>query len=94
MIQVDQSFHPMVLYENYLIYIFMNINENFKNYDRIPLDKLVPAVTGVFGPTLNTCENFLCMPICSMQPLKCKNIVLKNEINFDHVKLHDLMATH
>ena len=33
-------------------------------------------------------RNFLCMPICSMQPLKCKNIVLKNEIHFDYVKLH------
>ena len=54
----------------------------------MPLDKLVPGVTGFFGPTLNTGDNFLCMPICSMQPLKYKNIVIKNEIHFDYVKLH------
>ena len=30
-IQFDKFFHPVVLYENYLIYIFMNINENFCN---------------------------------------------------------------
>ena len=30
-IQFDKFFHPVVLYENYLICIFMNINENFRN---------------------------------------------------------------
>ena len=30
-IQFDKFFHLMALYENYLICIFMNINENFKN---------------------------------------------------------------
>ena len=30
-IQFDKFFHPVVLYENYLICIFMNINENFCN---------------------------------------------------------------
>ena len=29
-IQFDQSFHPVVLYEYYLIFIFININENLK----------------------------------------------------------------
>ena len=29
-IQLDKSFHLVVLYENYLICIFMNINENLK----------------------------------------------------------------
>ena len=37
-IRFDQSFHPVVLYENYLICIFMNINENLKNGDRKPLE--------------------------------------------------------
>ena len=78
----------MDLYENYLICIYMSINENIKIWGRIPLDKLVPGVTGVFGPTLNTWENIYCMPFCSIQPLKCKNIVIKNEIRFDYVKLH------
>ena len=27
---IDKYFHPVVLYENYLICIFMNINENLK----------------------------------------------------------------
>ena len=30
-IQFDNFFHPVVLYENYLICIFMNINEKFCN---------------------------------------------------------------
>ena len=30
-IQFDIFFHPVVLYENYLICIFMNINEKFCN---------------------------------------------------------------
>ena len=29
-IQFDKFFHPVVLYDNYLIYIFMNINEILK----------------------------------------------------------------
>ena len=30
-IQFDKFHHPVALYENYLICIFMNINENFSN---------------------------------------------------------------
>ena len=30
-IQFDKFFHPVVIYENYHICIFMNINENFRN---------------------------------------------------------------
>ena len=30
-IQFDKLFHPVVLYENYLICMFMNINEKFCN---------------------------------------------------------------
>ena len=29
--QFDKSIHPVVLSENYLIYIFMNIRESLKN---------------------------------------------------------------
>ena len=78
----------MVPYENYLICIFINVDKNLKYCDRISLDKSVPGVTGVIGPTLNTSGNFFCIPIYSIQPLKCKNIVLKNTIHFDYVKLH------
>ena len=38
-IQLDKIFHPVVLYENYLICIFMNINENFC-YERKNLRKI------------------------------------------------------
>ena len=30
-IQYDMFFHPIVLYENFLIFILLNINENLKN---------------------------------------------------------------
>ena len=35
MIQFDKFFHPVVLYENHLICIFMNIYENSKNDGKI-----------------------------------------------------------
>ena len=38
MIQFDQSFHPMVLYENHLICIFMKINENFNQRTNVPVN--------------------------------------------------------
>ena len=31
LIQFDQPFHPVILYENYLIRIVMNINKTSKN---------------------------------------------------------------
>ena len=34
MIQFDKSIHPVVLYEYYLICMFMNIHENLKNWDK------------------------------------------------------------
>ena len=52
----------------------------------MPLDKLVPGVTGIFGPTLKP-EKISC--VCQfVQCKKCKYIVLKNEIHFDYVKVH------
>ena len=38
-IQFDKFFHPVVLYENYLICIFMNINEKLVIKEKI-LEKL------------------------------------------------------
>ena len=49
-ILVGYSFHLLVLYENYLICIFLNIYENLKMRTK-PLDKLV--LQGVIRPTLN-----------------------------------------
>ena len=39
--KIYYSFHLVVLYENYRICIFMNINENLKMKTR-PLEKIVP----------------------------------------------------
>ena len=39
MIQFDKYLHPVALYENYLICIFININENLKMREN-PLDEL------------------------------------------------------
>ena len=55
-ISVGYLFHPLVLYENYLICIFMNINENLKLRTK-PLDGLVPQ--WVIRPTLNPKEPYL-----------------------------------
>ena len=57
----------MVLYENYLICIFMNINENLKNKAK-PLYKLVSQ--GVIRPTFNSLEHLLFMSNGSIGPLK------------------------
>ena len=48
--QFDKVFYLMVLYENYLICIFVNINENLKRRTK-SLIKLVPH--GVIRPILN-----------------------------------------
>ena len=57
----------MVLYENYLICIFMNINENLKNKAK-PLYKLVSQ--GVIRPTFKSLEHLLFMSNGSIGPLK------------------------
>ena len=56
MLQFDKSFHPVFLYENYLICIFIDIKKNFKIMET-PLDKIV--FKGVIRPTLNTPDIFL-----------------------------------
>ena len=50
-IQFDKLFHPVVLYENYLICIFMNINKILKMGEKL-LGKLVSK--GVIRPKLNS----------------------------------------
>ena len=61
----------MVLYENYLICIFMNINENLKNTSK-PLYKLVSQ--GVIRPTFNSLEHLLFMSNGLIGPLKRNTI--------------------
>ena len=63
----------MVLYENYLICIFMNIDENLKNKAK-PLYKLVSQ--GVIRPTFNSLEHLLFMSNGSKGHLKGIHYVL------------------
>ena len=55
-ISVGYSFNLLVLYENYPICIFMNINKHLKMRKKT-LDKLVPQ--GIIRPTLNPYEHFM-----------------------------------
>ena len=66
-IQFDKFLHIMVLYENYLICILMNINENSKNKAK-PLYKHVSQ--GVIRPTFKSLEHLLFMLNGSIGPLK------------------------
>ena len=59
----------MVLFENYLICIFMKINETLKMRTK-PLHKLEPQ--GVTRPTLNSWEHSLLISNGSMRQPKVK----------------------
>ena len=60
----------MVLYENYLICIFMNINENFSNEKKI-FEKLrdVHVKLPYVSPTM-------CSSVSNLVPIQCLDIVL------------------
>ena len=45
-IQFDKFFHPVVLYENYLICIFMNINEILKMMETIVCNGVIRVSKG------------------------------------------------
>ena len=69
-IQFEKVFHPAVLYENYLICIFMNINDNFSN-ERKNLWKskgCTYKMTNV-SPTM-------CSSVSNLVPIQCLDIVL------------------
>ena len=69
-IQFDKFFHPGVLYENYLICIFMNINKNFSN-ERKNLRKIKGCtfiITNV-SPTM-------CSSVSDLEPIQCLDTVL------------------
>ena len=63
-------FSSSCLYENYLICIFVNINDDLKMKEKF-MGKLVSK--GVIRPTMNTLDSSLWVQICSTGPLKCKN---------------------
>ena len=66
-IHFDKSIHPMALYENYLICIFMNINENLKNEGKtIELKNSgVPTKILISQRQLNL-QHFTCFQILSL----------------------------
>ena len=69
-IKFDNIFHPVVLYENYLICIFMNINENFSN-ERKNLRKIKGCtykITNV-SPTM-------CSSVSNLVPIQCLDMAL------------------
>ena len=69
-IQFDKFFHPVVLYENYLICIFMNINEQFCN-KRKSLRKIKGCTYKMtnISPTM-------CSSVSNLEPIECLDIVL------------------
>ena len=69
-IQFDMFFHPVVLYENYLICIFMNINENFCN-ERKNLRKIKGCTYKMtnISPTM-------CFSVSNLVQIQSLNIVL------------------
>ena len=69
-IQFDKFFHPVDLYENYLICIFMNIYENFCN-ERKNLRKIKGCTYKMtnISPTM-------CSSVSNLVPIKCLDIVL------------------
>ena len=69
-IQFDKFFHPVVLYENYLICIFMNINEKFCN-----LRKNLRKIKGCTYKMTNISPT-MCSSVSNLVPIKCFDIVL------------------
>ena len=69
-IQFDKIFHPVVLYENYLICIFMNINENFCNET-----KNLRKIKGCTYKMTNVSPT-MCSSVSNLVPIQCLDIVL------------------
>ena len=69
-IQFDMFFHPAVPNENYLICIFVNINENFCN-ERKNLRKIKGCTYKMtnISPTM-------CFSVSNLVPIQCLHIVL------------------
>ena len=69
-IQFDKFFHPVVVYENYLICIFININENFSNERKIPrkIKGCTYKITNV-SPTM-------CSSVSNLVSIQCLDIAL------------------
>ena len=69
-IQFDMFFYPVVLYENYLICIFMIINENFCN-ERKNLRKIKGCTY-----KMTNISPIMCSSVSNLVPLQCLDIVL------------------
>ena len=72
MLQFDKSIHPVVLYDYYLICIFMSIHENLKNEGKTrknykPLRGV--EVLSILHPKglLNSCQNVHLDPLNAMR---------------------------
>ena len=69
-VQFDKFFHPVVLYENYLIFIFMNINGNFSN-ERKNLRKTKGCTYKI-----TNVSSTMCSSVSNLVPIQCLDIVL------------------
>ena len=69
-IQFDMFFYPVVLYENYLICIFMIINENFCN-ERKNLRKIKGCTY-----KMTNISPIMCSSVSNLVPIQCLDIVL------------------
>ena len=68
-IQFDKKNYPVVLYENDLICIFMNINENFSN-ERKNLRKNMGCTYKIINVSPTMCSS-----VSNLVPIKCLDIV-------------------
>ena len=66
----DKFFHPVVLYENYLICIFMNIKENFCN-ERKNLRKIKGCTY-----KMTNISPIMRSSVSNLVPIQCFDIVL------------------
>ena len=70
MIQIDKFFHPVVLSENYLICIFMNINETF-----VMKEKKIRKIKGC-SYKMTKVSPTMCSSESDLVPIQCLDIVL------------------
>ena len=69
-IQFDKFFRPVALYENYLICMFMNINENFSNERKKILEKIKGCTYKI-----NNVSPTMCCSVSNLVQIQCLDIV-------------------
>ena len=92
MVQFDKSFHPAVLYEQYLICIFMNIHEKLKKMREIHV-KTRSLGEGLRFDLACTPRAFKFMPTCSAEPSECETKFTSKHFVMGYVKSMVSMAT-